>query len=328
MGWRTWQKGLWLVRVGYALFLSGICAWLGLLMNLLASPLLPVWAAEESSQAEESPEKEAEEARRAMETFLREQLVLVRRGDLALELDTFYSNDTHDGFIRTNTGVAFAKLTTTVASSIFIIRYGLLDGLELDLDIPFGYTEQVLDLGVSRSTREDFGLGDIAGQLRYQLFYERGIRPSVILDLGAKSITAGSNTLTLLGTGNWNVIGGVTLVKTLDPVVFFGRLGYTATLEREGRNPGDQVSYLLGMGFSLNDRVSFNMRVSGAVVGPLEVNGREISGSSLDIINLQFLVTTRATRRLFIEPLVSVGLTDDAPDVVAGINFIYQFWGR
>ena len=101
-------------------------------MNLIAPSLLPTWAAEESPQAEENPEKEAEEARRAMEVFLRERLVLVRRGDLGFELDIFYLNDTSDEFIRTNTGAAFAKLTTTVASGIFITRYGLLDGFELD----------------------------------------------------------------------------------------------------------------------------------------------------------------------------------------------------
>jgi hypothetical protein len=82
------------------------------------------------------------------------------------------------------------------------------------------------------------------------------------------------------------------------------------------------------MGFSLNDRVSFNMRTSGATVRRLEINGREIPGSSLDIMNLEFFVTTRATRRLFIEPVVSLGLTDDAPDVVAGINLVYQFFRR
>jgi hypothetical protein len=118
----------------------------------------------------------------------------------------------------------------------------------------------------------------------------------------------------------------VTLVKTLDPVVFFGRLGYRATLEREGRNPGDEIAYQLGMGFSLNERVSFKMQVGGAVVGRTELNGRDIPGSSLDIISLLFGVTTRATRHLFVEPVVSLGLTEDAPDVVAGINLVYQYW--
>jgi hypothetical protein len=188
MGWRMCQEGLWVVRVlGYALFLSGTCTWLGLLMNLLVPAPLPVWAAEESRQAEETPQKEAEEARRAMEVFLREQRVLFRRGDLAFEFDTFYSTDTRDEFIRINGGAAFVKFTNRAASSVFITRYGLLDGLELDVDIPFGYAEREVDQGVARSREDDFGLGDIAGRLRYQLWYETGVRPDLVLDLEVKA---------------------------------------------------------------------------------------------------------------------------------------------
>jgi Putative MetA-pathway of phenol degradation len=286
--------------------------------------LAPLAAPAASAEAEEDAQKEAEEARRAMEVFLREQLVLSRRGELSLELDTFYSTSTRDEFVRSDGGVALVKRTNRTVSSTFIPRYGIIDGLELDLAIPFGYAEEELDFGVGRSRTDDFGLGDIAGRLRYQLWPEVGARPALILDLEGKSRTRSAR---LLGTDFWNVGGGVTLVKTLDPVVFFGRLGYTATLERKGRDPGDEIRYEAGMGFSLNDRVSFKMQVVGAAVGRAEVNGQEIAGSSLDIISLLFAVTTRATRNLFVEPVVSIGLTDDTPDVVAGVDLVYQFWG-
>lgn len=288
------------------------------------SSLAPLPAPAASVEAAEDSQKEAEETRRAMEVFLREQLVLSRRGELSLELDTFYSTGTRNEFVRSDGGVALIERTNRTVSSIFIPRYGIIDGLELALAIPFGYAEQEIDFGVARSRTDDFGLGDIAGTLRYQLWPEFGARPALILELEGKSRTRSAP---LLGTDHWNVGGGVTLVKTLDPVVFFGRLGYTATLEREGRDPGDQIRYEAGMGFSLNDRVSFKMQVGGAAVGRAELNGKEIAGSSLDIISLLFAVTTRATRHLFVEPVVSIGLTDDTPDVVAGVDLVYQFWG-
>ena len=281
------------------------------------APAAPAATAEDS-------EKEAEETRRAMEVFLREQLVLSRRGELSLEFDTFYSTGTRNQFIRSDGSVAFIERTNQTVTTTFIPRYGIIDGLELDLAIPFGYAKQEIDFGVARTSTDDFGLGDIAGRLRYQLWSEFGARPALILELEGKSRTRSAP---LLGTDNWNVGGGVTLVKTLDPVVFFGRLGYTATLEREGRDPGDQIRYQLGMGFSLNDRVSFKMQVDGAAVGRAKLNGREIPGSGLNIISLLFGVTTRATRYLFVEPVVSIGLTDDTPDVVAGFDLVYQFWG-
>jgi hypothetical protein len=286
--------------------------------------LAPLPAPAAFAEAAEDAQKEAEEARRAQEIFLREQLVLSRRGELSLEVDTFYSTDTRKEFVRSDGGVALVERTNRTAFTTFIPRYGIIDGLELDLAIPFGYAEEELDFGVARSRTDDFGLGDIAGRLRYQLLSESGARPALILDLEGKSRTRSAP---LLGTDNWNVGGGVTLVKTLDPVVFFGRLGYTATLERAGRDPGDEIRYEAGMGFSLNDRVSFKMQVGGAAVGRAKLNGQEIPGSSLDIISLLFAVTTRATRHLFVEPVVSIGLTEDTPDVVAGVDLVYQFWG-
>jgi Putative MetA-pathway of phenol degradation len=299
----------------YALHMVGI--------NGLAPLSAAAQPAEGQSQAD--LEQEAEEARRAMELFLRREKLLFRQGEFSLEFDAFYSTDSREDFMRLNNSRELAEVTTRLVGWSAIARYGLIDKLELDLAIPFGYAEQQVDFGFATARTDDFGLGDIAGRLRYQLWEERGARPDVILDLDVKSRSAGDS---LLGSGHWSVGGSIALVKTLDPVVFFGRLGYIGTLERDGRDPGDAVIYELGMGFSLNDRVSFSMRVDGAVVGRLETDGDEIPGSSLDIMNLQFLVTTRLSRNWFIEPTVSIGLTEDAPDVVAGLNLIYRFWRR
>ena len=53
-----------------------------------------------------------------------------------------------------------------------------------------------------------------------------------------------------------------------------------------------------------------------------KLNGRRISGSSQESVNLQLGVTAQLTKHVFVEPLVSFGLTDDAPDVVLGFNVI------
>jgi Putative MetA-pathway of phenol degradation len=302
--------------LAYFLTLVSSCTLIGMITNILTP--LPISAQPAAGELE----TEAEEARRALDIFLREQRVLFKRGELALELDTFYASDAKDQFIGVSSGTQLTKITTRSATALFIPRYGLLDNLELDLEIPSGWAEQEIDLGVTRIHRSDQGVGDIAGDLRYQLWPERGARPEVILELRGKSRTGGD---TLLGTGHWNVEGGVSLVKTLDPVVFFGRLGYAATLERQGVDPGDQVRYIMGMGYSLNDRVSLSMRVDGAYVGRTQAHGTAIPRSSLDIISLQFNVTTRATRNWFIEPFVNSGLTDDAPDAIVGINVLYLF---
>jgi len=275
----------------------------------------------EEEQKAEDVQKQAEEAQRALDIFLRDQRVLFRPGEVALELGFFYSQDTQETFLRSGTNVAFAKLTKRTFLPNLTVRYGLLNDLELDLLAPFyGYAEQTIDVGTARQRTSDNGPGDIAGLVRYQVWHERGSSPDVILDMRVKSRTAGNS---LLGTGTWSIGGGVTLVKTLDPVVFFGRVGYTYTFEHDGFNPGNEIGFLGGLGFSLNDRVSLNMQVNGIYnTENTQLNGNSIHGTSQEGVSLSLGVTVQVTKHVFVEPLVSFGLTNDAPDVVLGLNVV------
>jgi Putative MetA-pathway of phenol degradation len=321
MAWRPKQQGQWLTGALVVLIVVACTLHAVGVSGLGPPPAAAQPAVGDQPQAD--PEREAEEARRAMDVFLRQEKLLFRQGEFSLELDAFYATDQRDDFVSLDGIRQLSTISTQLVSWSMIARYGLVDSLELDLIIPFGYAEQEIDFGFARSRTDDFGLGDIAGRLRYQVWQESGASPDIILDFDVKSRSGGD---TLLGSGHWSVGGSITLVKTLDPVVFFGRLGYLFTLERDGRNPGDQIFYELGMGFSLNDRVSFSMRLDGAAVGRFEVDGSEIPGSSLDILSLQFAVTTRVTRNWFVEPQVRIGLSDDATDAVAGVNLVYRFW--
>jgi len=91
---------------------------------------------------------------------------------------------------------------------------------------------------------------------------------------------------------------------------------------------GDQVPYSIGMGFSLNDRVSLSMAMAGAAIRRREINGNEISGSGLDINSLQFTTTVQLAKRVYVEPFVGFGLTDEAADFLVGINIPVGLEGR
>ena len=98
-------------------------------------------------------------------------------------------------------------------------------------------------------------------------------------------------------------------------------LGYT--FEHAGLDRGNQIAFLGGTGFSLNDRVSLSMQVNGIYdTENTELNGRTITGSSQESVSLQLGVTVQLTKHVFVEPLVSFGLTNDAPDVVFGFNVV------
>lgn len=293
----------------------------GILLGTIVQVLLGDVASVAATQEEEL-QKQAEEARRAMEVFLRRQKVFVREGEVFLDFTTLYIRDTQSQVNPgTTPGTQFSsKLNFRSVDTSLILRYGLLDALEMNVTVPFVYAQRDTDLGATTVTLEDKGIGDMRAGFKYQILYEEDSVTDLIVDVFGQAPTG---TGPLLGTEQWNVGGGLTFLKTIDPVVFFGRLGYAELLGRDGRSPRYQVSYLAGLGFSLNDRVSLNMQVNGAVVERGLFNGQALN--SQDIINLQFSTTVRVTRQLYIEPLVQFGISDDAPDVVTGLTFPYQF---
>ena len=297
--------------------------------------------------AEGNRQVEAEASRRELDTFLRGKKVLFKRGELALEYHLGYSEDiTHNICLDADFGDSYCPEGSVIAPKFInhsidtslLMRYGLTDHLELDLTIPYSYIEQKQDfrpfkVPTSLRRTENSGMGDIGLAIRYTAWTESGNIPNITLSMNAKSTTGkesslsqdGGNQSPGLGTGFWNVGAGISLVKTIDPVVFFGLLGYTTTLEKNGIEPGDQIPYSFGTGFSMNDKVSFSTSLSGNAVRRTKFNGREIAGSSKNINTLQLGFTVQLSKRLFIEPYVGFGLNEEASDFVLGFNLPYRF---
>jgi len=260
--------------------------------------------------------KEAEEAKRELDQFLRARKLLFKPGEVQLEFGAFYAHEAETSPVSP-LGPVFISRS---ASANYLMRYGLAEDLEFNFAVPLVYTEQERDTRPLPSfTRETgVGLGDINWAFRYAAVHEERGLPEVTLNVNAKADTGDEDRG--LGTGQWNVGSGVSLVKTIDPVVLFGSLGYTWTLEQGDVDPGDLIPYSIGMGFSLNDRVSFSMAMAGAAIRRTEINGNEFGGSGLDINSLQFTTTVQLAKRVYLEPFVGFGLTDEAIDFLVGIN--------
>ena len=290
---------------------------------------------EEFEVANGDRRKEAEEAKRELDQFLRAQKLLFKPGEVQLEFGANYAHDAETSQVSPLGPVFISRF----AQANVLMRYGLAEDLEFDFGVPLVYTELerdtrpfVLTTGGTTTPLPSFtreagvGLGDINWAFRYAAIHEAGAIPEVTLNANAKSDTGDLDRG--LGTGFWNVGTGVSLVKTIDPVVFFGSLGYTWTLERGDLDPGDQIPYSIGMGFSLNDRVSLSMAMAGAAIRRTEINGNEIGGSGLDINSLQFTTTVQLAKRVYVEPFVGFGLTDEAADFLVGINVPVGLEGR
>lgn len=269
-------------------------------------------------------EKEAEELKRLQDFYLRNQSVFIKKGEYIVEFNTFYSTDQRQEFlpVSANTSTLFDTRRRFFDTALFARAGILTDGLELNVRFPFlVHADQESQVASARSASSSTGIGDVGAALRYQVWYERGARPGLIIDITGKSRTAGD---TLRGTGHANIGGGITLIKSFDPVVFFGRIGYAETLSHDDRNPGNIIEYSAGMGFALNDRVAFNIQLLGAFIGKSKFQGRTLDRSSLEIANIQFSSTVLITKKLFVEPFVSIGLTSDAFDSSVGLRIPYR----
>ena len=296
-------------------FLGNWFLWILQLGLIFITTIAPVY----SQSLEGDRKEEAEEFQESRDLFLRQEKIVFEQGELLLEFSTLYGTNSFSLF-----GQEFKSRTWDNSISL---QYGLIDGLQLGLQVPV-FVNAVQEsntstkAGVVTTRNEDRGLGDVSGDIRYQLLGEGPGRPDLILDVNVKSNSGGQ---TLRGSRHWNVGGGLTLVKTLDPAVVFARLGYTETIKRRGFNPGNIVEYRFGFGFSLNDRVSLNTQLSGAFMGRNRERGTQILRSSAEVASVLLATTILIDRHWSVEPVIGAGLTEEANDYTFGLRFPYRF---
>ncbi|BBO68039.1 hypothetical protein DSCA_19690 [Desulfosarcina alkanivorans] len=223
------------------------------------------------------------------------------------------------------------------------IEYAFLDNLTWNLNMPFVYKWDKTGTDQSISTTE---LDDISTGLQYQPLRSKEGWPVVIL-LGRVTFPTGQSPYEInineeLATGNgyYSAFGGLSLSKTIDPVIAFGNIGYTYNfkdeslsqrrngLELTGISPGDSISGSVGMGFSLSYNVSMNFSYQYSYQMNTQYTWREIpktdSGSrtsSLFYIGAGF----RLSQKYSINLKVGIGLTDEDPDFVVGFRIPFQF---
>jgi hypothetical protein len=172
-------------------------------------------------------------------------------------------------------------------------------------------------------------LGDVRFGFQYQLLTERVVRPDLMFFLSAR-IDTGKSPYQVplseapLGTGHWQIEPGFSLVKTYDPVVFFGSLSYTHFFPGHGLQPGDAINPQLGTGFALNDEVAMSFRVAGSYIFRSKEFSQE-TGRVLTPFSFVFTVDKYLTKNSYLEPSVAFGLTDEAPDFTALLLYVHRF---
>lgn len=109
---------------------------------------------------------------------------------------------------------------------------------------------------------------------------------------------------------------GISANKSFDPAFIYGGISYT---EEIGGNRLDGLSYQAGVGFSLNHRLALGLEYSNEY----KFSNTQFSSneSSLMTVRTIFMWDKNTT----IEPRVSFGLNDSAPDSIVGVSLSRRF---
>jgi hypothetical protein len=262
------------------------------------------------------------------------------------------------------------QVKSNVVTTNFTGRYGLSDRWSFELDVPYLYRKNnFLSAGVggASSTLSEVsvsgnGIGDVTAAAFYHVVQESSKWPDIVANVRVKSDTGKSpfgikleqpdpnnNNLSVpdslpTGSGIWSATFGVSALRTYDPVVVFGSLGFTynrpttfddiSAVQNNVQAAkiilGNTYQVSAGMALALNDRSSMSLAYSTAFStatktqitghGPQTVAG-STSHSSVLSIGVGYVLNDNYT----LNSVLNIGLTPDAPNYVFGARVSRSF---
>ncbi|WP_243733142.1 transporter [Luteimonas yindakuii] len=321
--------------------------------------------AEDARRAQE----EGRETRSVADVKQQNQALFDRR--LVLENSLAYTRYdrkqlTLNGFLALDAiflgNIAIENVESDTLNYNFAARWGLNPRLTLNLDVPYLARRTVYQKGgaggaaasIAQERTSGHGIGDVSLSANYKLFNERGIWPDTVLNLGVTAPTGrepyGINWRILerddddfirfavpeeqpTGNGLWAATVGLSAVKTTDPAILFGNVGYTRTFSGsfddldnnpETVNPGhvrlgDAYFFGAGVAFAFNERTSLSISFSDRLAARARTRyegdvWRKVIGSDGNAAMFNLGVTHALNPNTTLVGILGIGLTPDAPD--------------
>jgi hypothetical protein len=288
---------------------------------LIAILCLLLCTAPASAQEQEKPIGEAPEERAADDIFLRGQRVLLGAGDVVLDFGQFFSrSDTLQLAVAADV-LQLATQEVSILTTTLVGRVGLWNETELYAGGSFHRLEARIVTGSTDLAGNARNLaGDVTMGVRRTLLREAAGRPDIIVSVDAVIPTDEDR--------GYAVGGGLSLVKSIDPVVLFAGASYGHGLQRnlpDGTRLASRNSFAvsLGYGLALNDTIAISTAASG-VFTRTSVFENIPSGQS-ESFSLRFALTSALARGLYIEPSVTVGLSGPGQSFTMGVTLPLAF---
>ncbi|MGX1787891.1 hypothetical protein ACWIGM_14165 [Bosea sp. NPDC055332] len=223
-------------------------------------------------------------------------------------------------------------------------RYGIANDVELALSIPYFSSQRRTNAFADTIVRNVSGLGDIAVQASGNLWKEGDWYPGAALTVGLSmptgdhpydlgNLQAGvtpNDPLSLnQASGHWVPRAAIQFFKSTDPLILFFGVGIDYAVPRSFGDikvePGFRYTYNMGFGFALSERSTLGVSVNGAISERLKVGGVPIANSVTEMLSARFTLIQRVGQDFWLEPSITVGLTDDAPDAAVSLSLRKRF---
>lgn len=267
------------------------------------------------------------------QVYLRQSTVLLKKIQQEFDLGFSYSSQRTENLTLV-AGVPTTEIVTVRRFDVpMAYRIGLSDRAEAYVNMPFVYARETRSTPAGETITHNSGIGDVGAGLKYVLFRETDIWPDVIVSAGftmptGESPYSANPAIVPLGSGHWGLNGSFTLIKTSDPAVLFFGMSYAHSFPRTfggvDIQPGESIGANFGVGFAVNRQISLSFEVNGAFQTEYRVGSVRDFTSSVEPVNLRSAVTIRLSKSQVIEPSVSFGINNDAPQAVVGLTYTYK----
>jgi hypothetical protein len=267
--------------------------------------------------------------------FLRDVDVLLAPGAWQFDTGFVYTHFANDFTISvrdpmgTVVGVQEADVRQRILFTPTAFRYGLTDNIQLFSALPMGFAGTQLSTFGQTDSTDIGGIGDLTAGASIHLIDGEDQMPDVIGTVGFTAPTGNFNAPVFgvvpgsgLGQGFWAYNLQLLAIHRFDPVIVFYGGGYRHLFEREFDNvltaPGEQINYMFGVGFAINDRVTISGTFQGYYITDTYLSGQDVYGTNVEPMTMRFAATIVRNCRI-VEPFIQFGLTDSAPRVNAGL---------
>jgi len=265
-------------------------------------------------------------------TFLRNQAVLLRRGEFQLDVGLVYSYDESDFAIASGAIVGEGQLRQRNIYVPLTARYGLTNNAQLQVAMPMGVSHSEF-IGPGFDVHDNHGpIGDVTIALSYALpkwcpdDSDCVWTNSLVIPTG-KTPSLRTTPDAGLGNGYFEYGSSMLLLQNYDPLLVFGsagvRYGFETDLDGFDFERGLAFDYSLGVGFGVNEHISLSTVFQGSFETEVHLNGAAVPGSDRDLMSLRFALTKAGPCKI-VEPFVSIGLTEPTAEAQLGIIWTYK----